>query len=98
MNTIEGIELRDNVPIWAYSCRKFGSRYSTIRPYFGVLRGSSFYPIGKDGKLKSTGSVYCDQRTYSISEENAIRNFNEGIDKIISIYEKELDRYKKIKV
>lgn len=98
MRTVENMEINDGMKLWAYSCRKVGSSYAAIKPYLGVIVGSSFRPLGKNGELRNSGEVSHYLRTYALTEEVAIENYNKELDKIIQYYENEAKRYNSMKL
>lgn len=98
MRTIENIEIENGMKLWAYTCRKVGSSYTAIKPYLGVIVGSSFCPIGKNGELRKSGEVSRHLRKYSVSEETAIENYNKELDMIVQFHEDEAKRYRTMRL
>lgn len=98
MKTIEDIEIENGMKLWAYSCRKAGTSHTAIKPYLGVIVGSSFCPLGKNNELRKSGEVSRCLRKYSITEETAIENYNKELDIIIQFHEEEAKRYKSMKL
>lgn len=86
--------------VWDYAFYP-SSNYETFIsrtiPVKGIIENNRFYELNKKGKIKKSSGVKASSRYYALTEEEAIREYNNLVDKKISILKDVIGQYQLLK-
>lgn len=83
---IKRSEVNDGDIVWAYAYSTNSTEKSMAlkkEPVKGVIKNDKntyyFYEFKKNGELKKSSRVYLSSRSYALTEEDAIKEYNEDV-------------------